>query len=1033
MAVDPRYEPIARAAKALDPAHKPGKSFAGILTEELREIRDLRARRHQPVGALNQDQNTNGTDEEKADRAIAGAHDSLLTGLAFSGGGIRSATFNLGVLQALADLDLLQAFDYLSTVSGGGYIGSWLAAWINRRGLVDVAHDLRTDRVENPDHQEAEEIRFLREYSNYLTPRLGFFSLDTWNMVATYLRNTLLNLTILILAMGSILLLPHAGLALEPLANSSAQWAVEWAGAFLFLMVVFIGVNMAPSIFAPQPHVSFACFTEPIYARLAGAAMLPAGWLLSVWLLRPGGAASAWTNGDWIARGGFACFGLWLLSSLIAGIAGQASWRFGGNPKQDLRRCRAVTAVAVVILLSVAWFGISFSQEWLLENITLPRLLWLAAALTVLIAVMTKQNRDAKGSPAFQEFSATLFAAVFAGALGGLMLKGIISLLNALGGRNWGSIHVLVLGTPMIVTALLLVATVHVGLMGVMLSNPKREWWSRIGGWILVLSITWIIVCGLSLYAGPFPHAYNSKLWERFVRWGLTPAWIFSTLAGVLAGKSKSTGSDQNPILERLVSFTPYIFVVGLLAGVSYALSAIFTKLAEQGWAPVKMGCLFMSPLCFRDGLQAFPPAAPGASAYEWLQCHPALWIVSASSLLMLVAWTLACRVDINEFSMHLFYRNRLVKCYLGASNVRDRWAHPFTGFDPKDDIKLSTLRAEKGYSGPLPIINTTLNLVQGGYLAWQERKAESFIFTPLNCGYDVWMERLRMSDECYGYRPADEYGFPDGGFYLGGALSISGAAASPNMGYHSNPAMAFLMTVFDVRLGWWAGNPRKGKWQEGSPLVGFGYLLNELLENTNDESNYVYLSDGGHFENLGVYELIKRRCAFIVACDAGADPAYGFGDLGAAIRKCREDMGVEITIKTEGIFPKAQGDWKLSQYHYAVGEIDYRNVDPAPAQGHEENRLGVFVYIKASLTGDEPADVQNYKTEHPAFPHETTADQWFTESQFESYRRLGQHVANTVFDKSWNTGRVQLSPEQRRNFPPDSGAQELLEHIRGY
>ena len=89
----------------------------------------------------------------------------------------------------------------------------------------------------------------------------------------------------------------------------------------------------------------------------------------------------------------------------------------------------------------------------------------------------------------------------------------------------------------------------------------------------------------------------------------------------------------------------------------------------------------------------------------------------------------------------------------------------------------------------------------------------------------------------------------------LGTALSISGAAASPNMGYHSSPAVTFLMTVFNARLGWWLGNPAREKWCEPGPRSGF-YLFKELFGRTNANSKYIYLSDGGHFENLGVYEL---------------------------------------------------------------------------------------------------------------------------------------------------------------------------------
>jgi patatin-like phospholipase len=123
-------------------------------------------------------------------------------GLAFSGGGIRSATFHLGVLQELAEHGLLKQVDYLSTVSGGGYIGSWLARWIREQGMAKVEEALPSDA------QEAPEVNFLRDYSNYLTPRVGLLGADTWAAIALYLRNLLLNQAVLITFLSGILVIP---------------------------------------------------------------------------------------------------------------------------------------------------------------------------------------------------------------------------------------------------------------------------------------------------------------------------------------------------------------------------------------------------------------------------------------------------------------------------------------------------------------------------------------------------------------------------------------------------------------------------------------------------------------------------------------------------------------------------------------------------------------------------------------------------------------------------------------------------------
>ena len=118
-------------------------------------------------------------------------------------------------------------------------------------------------------------------------------------------------------------------------------------------------------------------------------------------------------------------------------------------------------------------------------------------------------------------------------------------------------------------------------------------------------------------------------------------------------------------------------------------------------------------------------------------------------------------------------------------------------------------------------------------------------------------------------------------------------------MGYHSSRPLAFFLSLFNARLGWWIGNPKHDKYTDDGPRWGLYYLLAELMGLANEKRDYIYLSDGGHFDNLGLYELIRRRCKFIVCCDAGADPQFGFDDLGMAIRKIRADFGVDTSTST--------------------------------------------------------------------------------------------------------------------------------------
>jgi hypothetical protein len=325
--------------------------------------------------------------------------------------------------------------------------------------------------------------------------------------------------------------------------------------------------------------------------------------------------------------------------------------------------------------------------------------------------------------------------------------------------------------------------------------------------------------------------------------------------------------------------------------------------------------------------------------------------------------------INVNRFSLHAMYRNRLIRAFLGASRTA-RQPHWFTGFDPEDNFKAHEIRPGR----PLHVINIALNLVQGSQLAWQERMAASFTVTRLHSG--SWL---------LGYRPSKEYG---AGISVGSALAISGAAASPNQGYHSSPLVAFVMTLFNVRLGWWLGNPgeagartwwRRGPWHAALPLFA------EAFGNTTASDAFVNLSDGGHFDNLGLYEMILRRCRHIVAIDAGCDSDYIFEDLGNVIRKVRIDLGIPIDIRV--VSPKKEG---AKASYYVLGTIRYSAIDGPGTDGE-------LLYIKPILCGQEPADVAHYAAAHPEFPHEPTSDQWFSESQLESYRALGVHAVGEV------------------------------------
>ncbi len=549
-----------------------------------------------------------------------------------------------------------------------------------------------------------------------------------------------------------------------------------------------------------------------------------------------------------------------------------------------------------------------------------------------------------------------LFKAAAAGAVG---LKQLSQHYLATAGANSYPVLAMSFGFPLMLACAALTVVLHIGLVGRGFSSSFHlEWWARLGASASSFVAGWVALFAVALF-GPVLVAFIGGWIGKTV----TAGWLLSTLTGVFLGRSSLTGgAKSNRWLELFVRITPYIFILGLALMLSYFIALWLLP-------PVRVDCGFAA-MALRHA-----DAIGGAEPHRFY---------TAFALLMLAGVGLAARVNVNLFSLYHAYRMRLIRAYLGASNP-DRQPQPFTDFDRNDDIHLPELKQTSGKAQrPLHLINTALNLVRVQKKAWQQRKSASFVLGPLHAGYSL---EDPMSDGFY--RPTEQYA-TEGyhgrheQFSLGSALTISGAAASPNMGYHSSPGMTFLLTVFNIRLGRWCPNPSEHTWRRNEPKVGLGYLLMELLGLTDNRSHFVYLSDGGHFENLGLYELVRRRCRLIVVSDCGADAALTFDDLANAQRKCATDLGVEIDIDVSAL--RRQSD-SYSRDSFAIGRIRYGKGEPD----------GSLVLLKPVLTGGEPTDVLNYASVERDFPQVSTIDQWFDEAQFESYRKLGFGVCSRM------------------------------------
>lgn len=854
----------------------PVASFEEVLKAELQCVAAARG------SAPEEFDESEDADATGGGEAYARAEQMKLLGLSFSGGGIRSATFNLGVLQTLARYRLLERVDYLSTVSGGGYIGGWLSAWIHHApgGVDEVGEKLRESLGERAGGggavpPEPEQIRYLRRYSNYLTPKMGLASGDTWAAVGIYLRNLLLNQLVLwFLLAGGIWALRgvHEGaIAYSGYAVGGVLWA---------LGVLVVWLNSRPEIKESQAF---------------------------------GGLSGLWS----------AAFLLLAATFVVPELAAPESWR-------------PPTPLLVVAALGLASLHVSDWMSGLSRKGVLAWLIGIALGTGVAATLMNQVPLLLQPKEWTSESKA---------------LQALIEFVLVLEGAEATTVW----GGPLTLAAFSLGGALYMGVMSRELPAMRREWWGRFGGiavgasafWVMAMLIT---LAGLGWIQGAAGGDYTPLL---------AAIWAAVTGAGLYAGQSPATDGDEGSKLSKLATAAPYVFIVGLLIAISAATEGLLEV--------VRAGDSYIA---------GFSPT--------WLN-------LSLAGIALGVGAALTWRIDVNVFSLHGFYRNRLARCYQGGADPGNRTPDSFTGFAEADDrIELADLRdgSKPAKRGPYPLVNATLNLVGGENLAWQKRKGASFVLSPRYCGFGAASKRTTKPGSAAGgvetldaYRPSKDYG---GGLKLSSATAISGAAASPNMGYHSSAPLAFLMTVFNVRLGWWAANPKWESWTRRGPMLSLKPLLAELFGLSNENRDFVYLSDGGHFENLGIYELVRRRCRFIIACDAEADGAFEFDGLGNAIEKCRTDFGVDISIDTESI--RKARETEAECRHCAVGRINYG-----------DGFTGTLLYVKSSVTGDEPADVERYRAQNPDFPHQTTGDQWFDETQFESYRRLGQHAMESV------------------------------------
>ncbi len=351
----------------------------------------------------------------------------------------------------------------------------------------------------------------------------------------------------------------------------------------------------------------------------------------------------------------------------------------------------------------------------------------------------------------------------------------------------------------------------------------------------------------------------------------------------------------------------------------------------------------------------------------------------------LLLAIALGFFVNLNYLTIHRYYRDRLMEAFMpDIALVQANRAGPARAADP---APLSTMCDDEDPRGPYHIINTNLILTGTKDKTRRTRGGDSFILSPRYCGSNAT-----------GWRATDK--FIGNEITLPTAMAISGAAINPDagtggVGVTRNPIVSIVLSLLNLRLGYWVPSPQR-EWRSLRPNHFEPGLLDLVDWDRDEKSSMLRLSDGGHFDNLGIYEMIRRRVEFIVVSDAGADPDFSFSDLTNALARAEQDFGARIVfddvpalspLMPSQVLPFPR-EFHRSKRGYAKATITY-----------SDRMTGTLLYLTTTIIDGLRLQLLGYLGANPTFPDETTADQFFSEAQFEAYRELGYLIAEQMLD----------------------------------
>ncbi len=899
-------------------------------------------------------------------------------GLALSGGGIRSATFSLGLMRSLSEQRLIHCVDYLSTVSGGGYAGAFFCSLFvpnYRRGPAPLppkeSSDAEAETEQTPPAEGGAVAPDLQEGAkcDVLGQELG--------------RNAIAQLR-----QGGHYLAPNGTSdALFAAVIALRNWFAVAITTGLALLAIFFAVNFAVS--ALEVVLKQPAFVS-IYVEHFGYEDQYRVWRLTLILLAFWPASCAWAY--WFTRS-------------------------GRVPLSRLARPFSIQSLAALLIVVLALFWPAQREGWhevLRDSIVAIGMLSITIYTLAEIASARGDQRAGATRKARNRVEALAEEDRVRNRLSRWLLRGTV-----------------------VLAATAAFAVLHVA---------SRERAFREGKFIKDFGIDPTIL-GLGAVA---------------------MAILIVMARSVFRGAGGAIRSRQRRILlsariRQLVSLTfgltLLVAFVTFWATMAGGASQWIEGNAAQAWDNIGKRARWLAEGADRWIMSPFQ-IDPGSAESATLL----LFLVTVK--VALVAYLIG-NVDslLNRSSFSTFYSGRLRSAYLGATNPRrqrlmenqaagtasqDENAVPLDRDDPNDEITLASYY-RKGIKAPIHLINVTINETtsRSSRVIQRDRKGKSMTIAP--SGY-LYPPRSPAEPLAI-LRREEAEDLP-----LSSWMAISGAAFTTGAGHHTSLGTAMLATLTNVRLGyWWNSTHQAREW----PLRGPGrlvqtYLLRELRASYEGTSaSRWYLSDGGHYENTGAYELIRRRISFIIASDNGADPHYEFSDLVNLMRKARIDFGTEIEFLDEPELDSLFADSPLRDVFGSLDEIRKSGkqatraaADPGtrepkagpyatlarvryPDLDKEKASTGTLLLIKPRITGRELPDLVQYRDVNAAFPQQPTTNQFFDEAQWESYYRLGQLIGDMIFKKDRfprETSRSRWTPWSLEPLPTVSARRRSSE-----